>query len=179
MGRFGVEEYTYNAGHLNLLKKSGVLKLIFSFIFCLIIILQALAWLIVWSKDMSFTTTDTVFVAITILGCLAMLVSQIYFYRHNQTITEHVKIEGSYTTKRLKFKFSQKSSWSWGYLVLTNIITIVFVILLGIMVVNFIQNYVNWGRIILKMPLMLFLAVASLQVSANLRYESLLEKSKL
>lgn len=171
-----MKDFCYNAKHLSLLKKYSKIKLLFIFMFCLVLLLQSITWLIVWNKDISISTTDMVFVVITLAGAFSLILSQMIMYKTNSTIIKNVQDNGEYKTKVFSTKFSNKSSWAWGYVVLTRILCIVFIILLGIMVVNFIQNYVNWGKIILKMPLMLFLAVAFLNLSAILRFQINMEK---
>ena len=160
-----MKDYTYNSNHLNLLKKYGTIKLMFILMFCLVLLLQSMTWLIVWSKDVDIIKSDMVFVVITLIGSLAMMATQMIQYRINFNIIKNVQSEGSFTTRAFKTNFSNKSSWAWGYVLLTRILCVLFIILLGIVVYNFVQNYVNWGEIILKAPMMLFIAIGFLNLS--------------
>lgn len=171
-----MREYCYNSKHLNLLNKYSRVKLLFIFMFCLVILLQAITWLLVWGKDIAISTSDMIFVGVTLVGALSLVFSQMVMYRMNANIIKNVKSNGEFKASVSKVRFSNKSSWAWGYVVLTRILCLVFIILLGITVFNFIQNYVNWGKIILKMPLTLFLAVGFLNLSAILRFQINLEK---
>ena len=78
---------------------------------------------------------------------------------------------GSFTVKKYTVPYANKNSWAWGYVLLSRIIAVVCVILLGIMLVTFFQNYLNCGRIILKMPLMLYISMAFINLSGVLRFE--------
>ncbi|MBQ7880370.1 MAG: hypothetical protein IJ358_00815 [Clostridia bacterium] len=171
-----MESYTYTSAHLGVLKKYRVMKILFLLLGCLVLLLQSLAWLVVWVKDMPVSTSSKVFVTITLVFSFFFIGSQFFFAMRNKNITKQVKEHGSFTTKRLKKGYANKASWSGGLVVLFRIIAIVFVILLAILTVSFIENYLNWGRIILKMPFMVLCTVQFLSLSAEFRYQTMLEK---
>lgn len=173
-----MENFVYSRVHLDVLKKNGVRKVLFLLLGCLVLLLQSIAWLIVRDKDIDVKVSDMVFVGITLVATLFFVCSQLFFGIRNRKIINTIKSGQNFTTKRMKFRFSDKFSWGGGLVVLTRIIALLFVVLLGILIVSFIQNYLNWGKIILKMPLMVFCAVGFLNLSAELRFQGLVEKAK-
>ena len=110
--------------------------------------------------------------------CLNFIASQFFFAIRNRKIIKTIKQKGDFTTHRISFKFSDKSSWAGGMVVLARIVAILFVVLLAILTGSFLQNYINWGKVILKMPFMMFCAVGFLNLSAELRYQTMIEKVK-
>ena len=174
-----MEDYIYKASHFKILRKYGLMKLLFLLLGCLVLLFQSMSWLIVWYRDMSSSLSDKIFVAITLGATFTFMVSQMYFYTRTNKIMRAIREEGSYTLKRFKLKFSKKTSFAGALAVLCRIITVVFIVLLGIMVVNFIKDYVNWGKVILKMPFMFYCAISMLSVSSEFRYQALLDKNKV
>ena len=172
-----MEQFVYTKKHLEALKTYKITKITIMFLTCLVVLLQSISWLVVWLRDMPVRTSDMWFVGITLVCALYFLFSQVYFIIHNRKITRAVKTQGQFKTMRVKLKFSNKASWAGGFVVLCRIIAIVFIVLLVALIVSFIQNYLNWGKIILKMPLMVLLAVACLNTSAELRYQTMIEKA--
>lgn len=173
-----MKQYVYTADTLPELKKYGIARILFLLLGCLVLLLQSLSWLVVWLKDMEITVSDMAFVGITLVASLSFVMSQSVWAIRNKKIIKAIKNNGSFTTKRLNVRVSDKSSFAGALVLLCRIIAIVCVILLGILIVSFIQNYLNWGRIILKMPLMVYLTIGFLNVSSELRFQKMIEKSK-
>lgn len=173
-----MEKYIYTSDHLRALKKYGIMKIWFLFLGCLVLMLQSMAWLLVWYKEKPATVSDMWFVTITLVFSLFFVASQVFWVKRNRKIMHTIKKDGRFVTNRIKMKFSNKASWGGALVVLSRILAILFVILLGILTVSFIQNYVNWGKVILKMPLTLFCAVSFLNLSAELRYQKIIETAK-
>ena len=173
-----IENYEYTSDQIGELKKYRVMKVLFLLLGCLVLLLQSISWLVVWMKDIPVSTTSMVFVTITLVATFFFITSQWFFLIRNKKIRKTVKEEGRYVGQRLKLRFSNKSSWAGAFVVFFRIIAVVFVLLLGILIVSFIQNYLNWGKVILKMPLMVLLAVQFLSLSAEIRYQTMLEKDK-
>jgi hypothetical protein len=173
-----MEKYVYTTVHLPALKKYGVMKICFLILGCLVLLLQSIAWLVVWNKGIDISVTNMVFVGITLTGTLFFVASQVFFGTRNRKIMAIIKRDGLFNTTRMKLKFSNKASLGGALVVFCRIISVLFVILLGILIVSFIQNYLNWGKIILKMPFMVFCAVGFLNVSAELRFQTLVEEAK-
>lgn len=172
-----MEQFVYTKKHLDALKIYKAMKITFMLLTCLVLLLQSIAWIIVWVRDMAVSVSDMWFVGITLICSLYFLGSQIFFMIHNRKITKAVKFQGEFKTMRLKLRFSNKSSWAGGLVVFCRIIAIVFVVLLAALIGSFVQNYLNWGKVILKMPLMVLLAVGFLNISAELRYQTMIEKA--
>ena len=170
-----MQQYIYSSKHLPALKKYGIMKMLFLFLGCLILLLQSITWLIVWVRDMYISTTDMVFVGLTLASAFYFIVSQSYFLVRNNRIMKTIKKDGSFTSMRVKLRFSNKHSWAGGFVVFCRFLVVLFVILLGIMIVNFVQDYLNWGKVILKMPFMVFCAISILNLSAEMRYQTILE----
>ena len=173
-----MEKYVYTEVHLPALKKYSVIKILFLILGCLVLLLQSITWLVVWNKGIDISVTNMVFVGITLVSSLYFVASQVFFAIRNRKIMSTIRREGSFNTKRVKLKFSNKTSFGGALVVFCRIIAILFVILLGILIVSFIQNYLNWGKIILKMPFMVFCAVGFLNLSAELRYQTMVEEAK-
>jgi len=133
--------------------------------------------LVVWVKDMHASVSDMWFVGITLVYSLYFVASQIFFILRGKYIVKKIKQDGQFTTMRVKMRFSDKSSFAGAVVVLCRIIAVLFVMLLAILTVSFIQNYLNWGKIILKMPIMVLIAVGFLSMSADLRYQAMIEKA--
>ncbi len=169
-------KFEYKSAHLKILKKFGVAKLLFLMLGCLTLLLQSIAWLVVWYNDKPTTTSDMVFVAITIIASLLFIAAQFFYYKRNSKIMAAVKQYGSIDVARPRARYSDKTSWTAGLAVFYRVIAVLFVILLGILTVSFIQNYVNWGKVILKMPFMVYCAVAFLSTSAEFRFNIESEK---
>ena len=171
-----MEDFEYRPAHIKALKKYETTKLVFMLLGCLTLLLQSIAWLVVWFKDKPITTSDMVFVAITLAGTLMFIGSQFFYYKRNRQMIKIIKQYGSLTMKRSKMRFSNKNSVAGGLVVFYRIVAVLFVILLGILIVSFIQNYLNWGKIILKMPFMVYCAVGFLNRSADFRFNIMIEK---
>lgn len=171
-----MEEVVYDKKHLLTLKRYGYAKIMFLLMGCLTLLLQSLAWVVVLFKEVPVSTSSKVFVTITQIGSLLFIISQFALAIRNKHIIKTIITSGKCTTRRLKVKVSNKASFAGGLLVLCRIIAVIFVILLGILVVNFLQNYLNWGKVILKMPIMILLAVEFLNSSAELKFKALLER---
>ena len=168
---------TYDKKHMSTLKEYCVIKLMFVFLISLVLLLQSAIWLIVWHRNKSFSISDMVVVGITICSCITMLISQMVYYRYNKQIVNQIDEEGKFEVRRdLNYRFNAKSSWSWGVLLLFRIFTIVIAILTGILVVEFVQDYLNWGKVILKMPILILLLIAFMNTSASLRLRSSIDK---
>jgi len=125
---------------------------------------------------MPVSTSSMLFVGITLVASLYFVASQCFFAIRNKKVIKTIKEKGQFVTKRVNLKFSDKSSWAGAFVVFFRIIAILFVFLLGALIVSFVQNYLNWGKIILKMPFMVFCAVGFLNLSAEIRYQTMLEK---
>lgn len=173
-----MESFVYTSAHNEVLKKYSVMKFLFLLLGCLVLLLQSIAWLIVWVKGMEVTASDMIFVGITLVVSFLFIGSQLFFIVRNNKIIKTVKRDGQFVTRRTKIKFSNKSSLGGAIAVFYRIISLLFVIFLGILIVSFIQNYLNWGKIILKMPIMVFLAISFLHTSADLKYQAMIETSR-
>ena len=173
-----IENYEYTSEQMDELKKYRVMKVLFLLLGCLVLLLQSISWLVVWIRDMPVDFTNKVFVTITLIGTFSFVISQSFLLVRNKNIRNIIEREGKYDGTRLKLRFSNKSSWGGAFAIFFRIIAIVFLILLGILIVSFIQNYLNWGKIILKTPLMVLMAVQFLNLSAEIRYQIMLEKDK-
>lgn len=172
-----MEQFVYSSIHLPALKKYGITKILFTLLGCLVLLLQSITWLIVWLKGVDVSTSDLVFVTITLVSALFFTGSQIFFAIRNKNIRETIKYQGSFQTFRPKLKFSNKASIGGGLVVFCRIIAVVFVILLGVLMANFILDYLNWGKVILKTPIMVLIAVWFLNTSAELRFQTMIEKA--
>ena len=172
-----MERFVFSSVHLPALKKYGFMKLLFTLLGCLVLLLQSIAWLVVWLKDVDVSTSDLVFVTVTLVCALLFTISQLFFAIRSKKIRDTINSQGSFETFRPKLKFSEKSSVGGGLVVLCRIIAIVFVILLGVLMVNFILDYLNWGKVILKTPIMVLLAVWFLNTSAELKFQAIIEKA--
>lgn len=168
--------YVYTSAHMQALKKYSVMKILFILLGSLVLLLQSIAWLVVWMRDMTVSVSDMVFVGITLVVSFLFIASQMFYIFRNKKIMKAIEKDGQFVTTRTKLKFSNKFSAGGAIVIFCKIMAVLFVILLGILMVSFIQNYLNWGKVILKMPLMVFLAVSFLQTSAELKYQAMLEK---
>lgn len=173
-----MEDYVYTSSELDELKKYRTMKILFLLLGCLVLLLQSITWLIVWLRDIPVSTSSKVFVTITLVATFLFIASQSVFLIRNKNIVKIVKEQGRFHSKRIKLKFSDKTTWAGAFVILFRIIAIIIVVLLGVLIVTFIRNYLNWGKIVLKMPLMVLVAVQALNLSAELRYQTMLEKSK-
>ncbi len=173
-----MEKFVYTHIHLPALKKYGTMKILFALLGCLVLLLQSIAWLVVWSRDMEIDTTNMVFVTITLVFSLFFVMGQVFFSVRNRKIMQTIQKDGACATFRTKLRFSNKASWAGGLVLFCRILAVLFVILLGILIVSFIQQYLNWGKIILKMPFMVLIAVGFLNTSAEFRFHSMVEKAK-
>lgn len=173
-----IENYEYTSEQLDELKKYKIMKVLFLLLGCLVLLLQSISWLVVWMRDIPANLTNKIFVTVTLVSTFFFIASQCLFLVRNKRITNIVKTEGKYVGTRLKLRFSNKGSWAGAFVMFFRIISILFLVLLGILIVSFIQNYLNWGKVILKMPLMVLLAVQFLNLSAEIRYQTMLEKDK-
>jgi hypothetical protein len=173
-----MEHYTYTYGHLNALKKYRQMKILFLTLSCLVVLLQSISWLVVWCKDIEISTSNMVFVTITLIASILFMFSQVFFLFRNKKIMREIEIEGKFETVRLGLRFSNKASWAGAFVFLIKILALLFVVLLGLLIVNFVQDYLNWGKIILKVPFMVFLAVGFLNTSAELKFQTMIEKVK-
>ncbi|MFQ6724316.1 MAG: hypothetical protein ACLRFE_03165 [Clostridia bacterium] len=172
-------KYVYTAEHLPVLRKYAIMKVMFLLLGCLVLLLQSIAWLVVWFKDIEVSTSNMWFVTITLVFTLSFVASQMFWAIRNRKIMKTVKNGDVFPTKRVKMKFSDKHSFAGALIVFARIMAVLFVILLGILIVNFVQDYLNWGKIILKMPFMVLCAVMFLNASAELRYQTLIENAKV
>ena len=172
-----MEQFIYTSKHMGALKKYNFMKTLFVLLGCLVVLLQSIAWLVVWMRDMATSTSDMFFVGITLISALYFTMSQVFFLARNNKIIKIVSSGNQFITSRVKMKFSNKSSFAGALVVLCKILAVLFVILLGIVIVSFVQNYVNWGKVILKMPFMVFCAIGFLNLSAELSYQKMLEKA--
>lgn len=167
-----MEDFVYTTKHLPVLKKYGTMRILFLLLGCLVILLQSITWLIVWYKDMTITAMDMAFVGVTLTLCLFFIASQVFLAGINARTISGIKINGLCAGK--KPKAPKNVSVAGGFRILIHFITILFVVLLGVLIVSFVQNYLNWGEVILKMPFMVYCSVSLLNVSANTKYKSLL-----
>lgn len=170
---------TYDERHLSILKEYCVIKLMFTFLISLVMMLQSAIWLIVWYKEKTILTSDVIAVTITLIGCLAMIISQMIYYRHNTNIVNEIEQKGSSEVRDLNFRFNSKSGLAWGLLALFRILAFLLSILTGILIVQFIRDYVNWGEAILKMPIVILMLIAFMNTSASLRLRSAIDKINL
>lgn len=174
-----MENYLYTSNHIGILKKYRSFKVIFLLLGCLVLLLQSISWLVVWNRDMAVSTSDKVFVTFTLMGAFSFIISQAYFIARNNKIMKIVKSGDNFQTRRITIKFSNKSSIGGAFVVFCRIIALVLVMLMGVMIASFVQNYLNWGKIILKMPFMVLIVVQILNLSAELKYQTMVEKAKV
>lgn len=171
-----MEQFIYTKNHFEALKKYKTMKVLFLALGCFVLALQSITWLVVWLRDMPVKVSDMWFVGITLIYSLYFVISQIFMIIYTNRIISTVNREGSYTTKRLRVRLSDKSTFAGAYTIFCKIMAIVFVVVLAIMLVNFVMDFVNWGKVILKTPLVVLCAIQFLNTSAELSYQTLLEK---
>ena len=171
-----MEQFVYTKNHLDALKKYKTMKVLFLALGCFVLALQSIIWLVVWVKDMPVKVSDMWFVGITLVNALQFVTSQIFFIIH----TRHIKIalnkQGTFTTRRVKLRFSDKSTFGGAVVVFSKILAVIFAFILGVMIFNFITDFVTWGKVILKTPLLVLCAIQMLHLSAEVNYQSMLEK---
>ena len=134
-------------------------------------------FLIVWYKDIDVNTTNKVFVTVTLICSFMFVISQCFFIVHTKKIVKNIKLNGHFAAKRPRIISASKPTLASAMVVFARIISIVIIILLGVLIASFIENYLNWGKIILKMPIMVFIAIGFLNFSAELRYDKVLDKA--
>lgn len=173
-----MEKFIYTFKHLPTLKKNGVRKILFLLLGCLVLLLQSISWLVVWNKDIDIKVSDMVFVGITLISTFFFIMSEVFFAIRNVKVMNIIKRDQQFSTFRLKLRFSNKTSWGGALIFFSRFLAILFILLFGIMIVSFIQNYLNWGKIILKMPFMALCAVGFLNCSSELRFQSVVEQIK-
>lgn len=171
-----MKQYVYTSAHSTTLNKYRTIKILFLVLGCLVLLLQSICWLIVWGKNMPVSTSDMVFVTITLVASFLFILAQLFFAVRNNQIIRAVRENGECQNVRLGAKFFRQRTFAHGLVILSRIISIVFVLLLGILIVNFIQDYLNWGKVILKLPLMVLLVVEVLNMTAEIRYQTMLEE---
>lgn len=171
-----MEQFVYTKNHINAVKKYKTMRVLFLALGCFVLALQSIAWLVVWLKNMPIKISDMWFVGITLIYSLYFVISQIFLIIHSRRILERIKKEGSYTTLRIKIRLSDKTTFGGTLTIFAKVLFVIFIILLAIVVTNFISDIVNWGKIILKMPLLVLCAVEFLNLSAELNYQAMLEK---
>ena len=171
-----MRQYVYTRAHAKTLDKYRTIKVLFLVLGCMVLLLQSICWLIVWSKDMSVSTSDMVFVTITLVASFLFVLSQLFFAMRNNKIIKAINQFGECMTPRYGESFFRKRTIAKGLALFMRIISVVFVLLLGILMVNFVMDYLNWGKVILKLPLMVLIVVEVLNVSAEIKYQTMLTK---
>lgn len=172
-----MQDFVYTSAHLDALKKYKFSKMLFLLLGCLVLLLQSMAWIIVWYKDIAVNTTNKVFVTITLVVSFLFIFSQCFFVVHTKKIIKNIKLNGTFVTKRPRLIPASKPNLINAMAVFARILAIVLVILLGVFIVSFIENYLNWGKVILKMPIIVLIAIAFLNYSLELRYDRILDKA--
>ena len=64
-----------------------------------------------------------------------------------------------------------------AFAVFCKVLAVIFIFVLGVMIYNFVTDFVTWGKIVLKTPLIVLCAVEFLSLSAEISYQSMLEKA--
>lgn len=168
--------YTYTRAHVKALDRYRTIKLLFLLLGCLTLLLQSICWLIVWNKGISVSTTDMVFVTITLIAAFLFVLSQLFFAVRNNKIIKEIDQTGECRYPRYGESFFRKRTIASGLALFMRIISVVFLILLGILIINFIRDYLNWGKVILKLPLMMLIVVEVVNISAEIRHQTMLTK---
>ena len=171
-----MEQFVYTKKHLDAVKKYKIMKIMFLALGCFVLALQSITWLVVWLKDVPVKISDMWFVGITLVYSLYFVASQIFFIIHSRRITAIIKKQGSFTTKRVKLRFSDKSTLAGAFSVFCKILAVIFVAVLGVMIFNFVTDFVAWGKVILKTPLVVLCAIEFLNLAAEISYQAMLEK---
>ena len=86
--------------------------------------------------------------------------------------------EGSFTTRRVKLRFSDKSTFAGAFTVFCKILAVIFVFILAAMLYNFVIDFVSWGKVILKTPIVVLCAIEFLNMSSEISYQAMIEKIK-
>lgn len=171
-----MEQFVYTKNHIDAIKKYKTMRVLFLALGCFVLALQSITWLVVWLRDVPVKISDMWFVGITLVYSLYFVASQIFFIVHSRRIMAIVAKDGSYTTRRVKLRFSDKSTIGGAIAVFCKILAVIFVFVLGVMIFNFITDFVNWGKVILKTPLVVLCAIEFLNLSAEISYQAMLEK---
>lgn len=171
-----MEQFVYTKKHLDALKKYKTTKVLFLALGCFILALQSIIWLVVWVRDMPVKVSDMWFVGITLVYSLQFVSTQIFYIIHTRRIMSTVKKQESFTTRRLKLRFSDKSTFAGAIIVFSKVLVVVFTFILGVMIFNFITDFVTWGKVILKTPIVILCAIEFLDLSAEVNYQAMLEK---
>lgn len=173
-----MKEFQYNRSHLNLLYKYRTTRLLFMTLFCFVILFQSVAWLIVWMNEIEASVMDMTFVGVTLGLSLFEFISHAWLYTYNNRVIAEIEQNGTATGYVSRLTVNEKSTFANILLVLCRIITVVFTIFVGICIFNFVENFVNWGKILLKIPALVMVVVAFLNLSGILRFNQLLSHQK-
>ena len=172
-----MEQFVYTKKHLDALKKYRVMKIMFLVLGCFVLALQSITWLTVWIKNVPVKVSDMWFVGITLVYSLYFVASQIFYIIHGRRIVNAVKKQGSFTTMRIKLRFSDKSTVAGAFAVFCKVLAVIFIFVLGVMIYNFVTDFVTWGKIVSKTPLIVLCAVKFLSLSEEISYQSIFEKA--
>lgn len=173
-----MKEFQYNRSHLDLLHKYRITRLLFMTLFCFVIIFQSVSWLVVWMGDIEVSVTDMVFVGVTLGLSLVEFICHAWLYAYNNRVIAEVEQNGSATGYVSRLAVNESSTLANALLVFCRVITVLFTIFVGICIFNFVDNVLNWGRILLKIPALVLVVVGFLNLSGTLRYNKLLSVKK-
>lgn len=173
-----MKSFCYNTSHLTLLHKYKTTRILFMTLFCFVILLQSISWLIVWMDGAVASTMDMVFVGVTLIISFIQFIVHAWLYAYNNRIIKEVKTNGSAVGLMSAIKFNDKTSFGNGLIVFCRILTVVFTVFVGIAMFNFVENFLNWGKVLLKIPALVMLVVMSLNLSGMLRFNKLVLENK-
>ena len=171
-----MEEFVYTKNHLDAVKKYRTTRMLFLLLGCFVLALQSIAWLVVWLKDIPVKISDMWFVGITLVYSLYFVASQAFLMSYTKKIMKTINNEGSFTTRRVKLRFSDKSTLAGAFVVFCKVLAVIFVVILGVMLYNFISNFVAWGKVVLKTPMVVLCSIEFLNMSSETSYQKMLEK---
>lgn len=174
-----MKSFCYNTSHLTLLYKYRTTRILFMTLFCFVILLQSVSWLIVWMNGTVASVMDMVFVGVTLIVSLIQFISHSWLYAYNNRIIREVETNGSAVGLMSAINFNDKTSFGNGLIVFCRILTVVFAIFVGIAMFNFVQDFLNWGKVMLKIPALVMLVVISLNLSGMLRFNKLVLSDKV
>lgn len=173
-----MKEFHYDARHLKLLYKYRTTRTLFMTLFCFVILFQSVSWLVVWMSDGEVSTMDMWFVGVTLAFSLIQFICHTWLYSYNNRIISQIEQVGSAEGFVSKLSVNEKSTFSNMLMILCRIICVLFAVFVGICIFSFIDNFMNWGKILLKIPALVMLLVAFLNLSGVLRFNQLLANQK-
>lgn len=172
-----MKSFKYDSRHLKLMYKYRTMRILFMTLFCFVILFQSVAWLMVWMGDEPISTMDMIFVGATLLLSLTEFICHAWLYYYNNRLIASVEQTGL-AEGFVSVISANESALSRILLGFCRLLVIVFAVFVGICVFSFVDNIINWGEILLKIPALVMLLVAFLNLSGIIRYNQLLVVEK-